>query len=450
MNRFTEKIRPQNNRFYLNRRLVTILVLFIVAASGLVVLINFSINMIAASRGLTAFSTRWNLEYYKATIAIERFGTSGKQTYYLEYLQAQKGQNRLYLPIQELMSEHPNAKKIFKSFGLYKFNPNEISALILTMKLNKALNVNQEIQRDLQGLYRIKEQQDDLAEKIDMEFASTPPESRQVKKQLSQVDRLNHLWNIQNNALLGDVGSISLEMRRLGLWLSVVIGILLVLIGIIISVRTNKSIGRWQQALNEKEVLLAEIHHRVKNNLAVISGLLELESFQDRDPKMALKQSRDRIKSMAMIHEILYQSNSFSEMDLDTYIRDLAEYICYTYSGNDQKISLSTELEKVSVNLNQAVPAGLILNELLANTIEHSFESDQPLEIVIHLFESGGEIYLTVRDNGTGFPEDFDYERPESTGIAIIKALADQLKAELVFHNDKGLITELQFKKSVE
>lgn len=229
---------------------------------------------------------------------------------------------------------------------------------------------------------------------------------------------------------------------------SVILGILLVLIGVVVTVRANKSIGRWEQILNEKEVLLSEIHHRVKNNLAVISGLLELESMQSQNPKQALQDSCDRIQSMAMIHEVLYQSESFSEIHLNQYLQKLTNYIAETYINKQKEINLRTNFEDVLLNINQAVPVGLIVNEILANAISHGFNPHEEGEIVLLLSEVEERVSLSIKDNGGGLPADIDYESAESTGLMIVKALVHQLDAEATFNNDNGVSFKLQFQKS--
>jgi len=244
------------------------------------------------------------------------------------------------------------------------------------------------------------------------------------------------------------VGIASLEVKRFGLWISVILGILLVLIGIVVSVRANKSIGRWEHSLYEKEILLAEIHHRVKNNLAVISGLLELENLQNKNPEEALTESRNRIQSMAMIHEILYQSDSFSQIRLDTYVEELADYICKTYITKEQQVQLKTDLQKVTLNINQAVPVGLILNELLANAIEHGLDKSDKGILSIELNEKDGIIQLKIQDNGKGLPDNFDHKNTKSTGFTIINALIQQLEATLSVKTNSGATIVINFERS--
>jgi two-component sensor histidine kinase len=221
-----------------------------------------------------------------------------------------------------------------------------------------------------------------------------------------------------------------------------------VLIGVVVTVRANKSIGRWEQTLTEKEVLLSEIHHRVKNNMAVISGLLELESMQSRDPEQALKDSRDRIQSMAMIHEILYESDSFSEINLGQYLNKLTNYIADTYIHGQKDISLSIHFDEILVSINQAIPVGLIVNEMLADTIIHGFNGTADGQINIMLSAINGNISLSIKDNSNGDCEDLHYSSAESSGAMIVKTLVEQLDAELTLDNEGSSGFHLQFKKS--
>lgn len=203
-----------------------------------------------------------------------------------------------------------------------------------------------------------------------------------------------------------------------------------------------------KESLKEKEILLQEIHHRVKNNLAVISGLLQIQRFSSEDETVnkVLSNSEMRIKSMALIHEKLYQADSLSEIDFKYYIGDLVKAIEHTIKTSE-KISILLQCDSVTLNVNQAVPCALILNELISNSVEHAFSGLQKGEIRICLNEEDNMVKVRVEDDGKGLPEDFEKREALSMGMTIIHTLISQLNAELKSGNDNGAFFEFTFEK---
>lgn len=213
----------------------------------------------------------------------------------------------------------------------------------------------------------------------------------------------------------------------------------------IVDLRTDK----LYTALNEKNVLLQEVHHRVKNNLAVISGLLHIQRFSSDDEKLnkALEASEVRIKSMALIHEKLYQAESLSEIDFKHYIEDLLIAILGTI-GVDDNITANCNCDSMKLNVNQAMPCALILNELISNALEHAFIDQERGEVNIRLKEQDGRVNIRIKDNGKGLPEKFIGKEMTSIGLTIINALVDQLEADFKAYNDNGAIIEFSFLKT--
>jgi len=203
-----------------------------------------------------------------------------------------------------------------------------------------------------------------------------------------------------------------------------------------------------KKSLKEKEVLLQEIHHRVKNNLAVISGLLSIQRFESNNETVnrMLSDSEMRIKTMALIHEKLYQSQSLSEIDLGYYIQDLAETIKTTMKPREE-IMLNFNADSVLLNVNQAVPCGLILNELITNALNHAFTEQKRGEIIVRVKEEYDKVNITVSDNGKGLPADFKSESHGSMGFTIIDTLVKQLRGEIDIQSRKGTSVQLSFSK---
>jgi two-component sensor histidine kinase len=201
-------------------------------------------------------------------------------------------------------------------------------------------------------------------------------------------------------------------------------------------------------SLEEKGLLLREIHHRVKNNLQIIISLFNLQSHyvNDEGAFAALKEGQDRIKSMALIHERFYQNDGLSRIDFDEYIKRLVENLLLSFNVPSGKITYTIEAEKISLDIDTAVPCGLIINELVSNTIKHAFAENEQgeLQIVFRKLE-GDELELIIHDNGRGLPEDFSIDDSDSLGMQLINALANQLDAKLMVESGKGATFRLKF-----
>jgi len=213
---------------------------------------------------------------------------------------------------------------------------------------------------------------------------------------------------------------------------------------------TERKLGEEQlkESLKEKEVLLQEIHHRVKNNMQVISSLLNLQSeyVKDKESLEMFKESRDRIFSMASIHEKLYQSKDLSKIDFDDYIRSLARYLFRIYGIDLRTVRFNVNCSDVFLDINKAVPCGLIVNELLSNALKHAFPEGKKGEITIDFLPDGdNRLTLAVSDNGTGFPEDLDISNAKTLGLHLVRALVTQLKGTMEIERDGGTVFKVTF-----
>jgi len=209
------------------------------------------------------------------------------------------------------------------------------------------------------------------------------------------------------------------------------------------------------QSLKEKEVLLAEIHHRVKNNLAVISGLLQMQIWESENESAisALQQSQMRVRSIALVHEKLYQSESLSDIDFDKYIFDLLEALSKTYQRESASIEIATELEPIVLNINQAIPCSLLVNELVVNSFKHAFDGVKKGTIEVSMKKLDKKnVSLKVKDNGQGFPD--TESNSSSLGMSLIDTLSQQLGGDLSLRNDDGaevtVTFEIEDKMAVE
>lgn len=203
-----------------------------------------------------------------------------------------------------------------------------------------------------------------------------------------------------------------------------------------------------QKDLKEKTTLLQEIHHRVKNNLQVISSLLNLQSnrIQDKQSVSALQISMNRIYSMALIHEKLYKSESLSNIDFTDYIESLARDLLNSHSDAKRPIDLKLDLDEIVLGIDSAIPCGLILNEVITNSLKHAFPESRKGEISITFTRLENKAYqLVVRDNGTGIPENIDCMKSDSLGLTLIRTLASQIEGHAIFESNNGTVFTLTF-----
>ncbi len=201
-----------------------------------------------------------------------------------------------------------------------------------------------------------------------------------------------------------------------------------------------------KSSLKEKEVLLKEIHHRVKNNLQIISSLLNLQSAEIEDPKASQKfrESQDRVKAMALIHERLYQSSDLAKIDFAGYVRSLTGHLLRSYKINANVIRLNLEVDSVPMNLDVAIPCGLIINELVSNAFKYAFPNGNTGEIRVHFGEqNNGTLKLIVQDNGIGFPENTNPEDSDSLGLKLVRSLTEQLGGSISYRDLNGFVCEI-------
>ncbi|MGZ7115880.1 MAG: sensor histidine kinase [Methanobacterium sp.] len=215
-----------------------------------------------------------------------------------------------------------------------------------------------------------------------------------------------------------------------------------------INLRKNAQ-NELKETLNEKDLLVKEIHHRVKNNLTVFSSLLNLQSryIKDKEALDIFKESQDRAKSMAIIHEDLYQSSDFKRINFGEYINKLSINLFQTYVTNPDLINLNIDAEEVMLDINLAIPLGLILNELVTNVMKHAFKVDKKGEIKIKFHSKEGEYTLTVSDNGIGFPEGLDYKNIDSLGLKLVNSLTDQISGKIELDKTHGTTFNIIFRE---
>jgi two-component sensor histidine kinase len=200
-------------------------------------------------------------------------------------------------------------------------------------------------------------------------------------------------------------------------------------------------------SLKEKEILMKEIHHRVKNNLTVISSLLNLQSYHIKDEKALtfFKESQDRAKSMALIHEKLYGADDLRKIDFSDYLRTLTSELFNSYNLSPG-ISLNMEIDKLDIDVNTSVPLALIVNEIVSNSLKHGFKDKDNGNIWINFYKKDQEYELIVEDDGVGFSDNLDFKKTESFGMQIVNSLTQQLNGKISMEKTEGTRFILNFK----
>jgi PAS domain S-box-containing protein len=204
---------------------------------------------------------------------------------------------------------------------------------------------------------------------------------------------------------------------------------------------------RLTQSLADKELLLKEVHHRVKNNLQIICSLLRLQSgYVPEGPARAMfRSSEERVKCMALVHEKLYRSESLSRISFNGYVSELTKQLVRSHISDPRKMHVEMDLDSMELSIDKAVPSGLILNELIANSIEYGLGADGALSLSVTLRKKAHVAELVVADRGPGMPKDVDVVNPTSLGLRVVGTLCKQLNAKLTVENEGGAVFRFEF-----
>ena len=202
-------------------------------------------------------------------------------------------------------------------------------------------------------------------------------------------------------------------------------------------------------SLEEKNVLLREIHHRVKNNMQIISSLLSLQSSTIKNPEMRdiFMESQNRVKSMSMIHEQLYQTDDIAKIDFKIYVNGLIKSLFQIYSFGLKRIEWNVNIEDVKLDIETAIPCGLIINELVSNSLKHAFKEAHDGKITVNMRKNKNLITMEVSDNGIGLPANFEVEKASTLGLKLVTTLVDQLEGNMVIDRSKGTSFKITFKE---
>ncbi len=206
------------------------------------------------------------------------------------------------------------------------------------------------------------------------------------------------------------------------------------------SIELEKLTQEQSSSIKEKNILIQEIHHRVKNNLQMISSLLNMQSRLVKDPRILgpLQDSKNRVLSMAVIHEKLYQSNDLAHINLADYVDDFVDTLLSIYSPSVGSISIDVQVEEIFMDINIAIPFGMLINELLTNALIHAFPKEKHGRINIQVGNNGSHIELTVSDDGVGIPNYVDIGQPNTLGFQLVDALVTQVDGSYSVNTEMG------------
>jgi PAS domain S-box-containing protein len=210
----------------------------------------------------------------------------------------------------------------------------------------------------------------------------------------------------------------------------------------------RKAEEQLQASLRDKEVLLKEIHHRVKNNLQIVYSLLRLQyrRVEDRFAAEILMEAQNRIKAIALIHEKLYRSENLSQVNLTQYVPNLVAGLLHSYQTSSKPIQLNTDIEPISLDLDAAIPCGLILNELITNALKYAFPGDRLGEIRVKFYKNPDHTAtLVVQDNGIGLPRELNIAQTDSLGLGLVQDLVQQINGCLSIDRTQGTIFKITF-----
>ena len=256
-------------------------------------------------------------------------------------------------------------------------------------------------------------------------------ETKQKEQEINLLNTENEMANLK----------LSTSLRR-----NILLGIGLVMFGLFtfFLFRLNRKVKAQNKtiskALKEKETLLQEIHHRVKNNLQLVSSLLSLQSehVEDSSAHSALMQGQNRVQSMALIHQNLYQGEHLTSIDIKTYLQKLVSNLIDTHSIDDKKIEFEMNIEALEIDIDTAIPLGLITNELVINSLKHAFKNKSKGVITVELYEDEKALTLVVSDNGIGLEKEEEILDEHSFGFRLVKAFTTQLEAKLEILTQEG------------
>jgi len=338
-----------------------------------------------------------------------------------------------------------------------------LEALELAKKYNLAVQV-QYSQEALSNLYTVMGRYQeanvflrDYYKLKDSMFTETKHQQMMELEEKYQVEKGKREIETLNAANTKQQLEIEAKKSERNLWIGIsALGFVLVVIFIYYYLNKKKLSEELavrneliKKTVGEKDVLLREIHHRVKNNLQIITSLLNMQArfLNDDKSKAIVEESKDRIKSMSLIHQKLYQEDNLTGVESESYFRELIDGLCQTYGMVNSNAQRKIEIENLLLDVDTAIPLGLILNELISNAFKYGVDSEKGVFEFSFSQNNDNELIIIIKDNGPGIPEDFDIKKSKSYGMKLIQSLSKKLKADIQFLNKNGLEVRMIIKR---
>ena len=283
----------------------------------------------------------------------------------------------------------------------------------------------------------------------DSVFSNTKHQQIMDLEEEYQSDKKNKEIELLNTKARQQIFEIRAERNNRNLWIGIsILSAIFALISIYFFVNKKKVSEKLkdkniiiEKTLGEKDVLLREIHHRVKNNLQIISSLLNMQNryLSDDKSKEIVTESQNRIKSMSLIHQKLYQEENLTGIETKEYFKELIESLMLSYGVENTNVKFDINIDNILLDIDTAIPLGLILNEILSNTFKYGVDKENGRFLFDFKETNKEELNILIKDNGPGIPDGFDIKKSKSYGMKLIQSLSKKLKAEIEFKNNNGL-----------
>ncbi len=436
---------------FIDRKMIAILAVFFILGIFLVCTVIVATNTISSLRAFSTMQTYWLEARKDATFELIHFVHTGDELHYEKFNESLQLIHDAHDLRVEFTKDSPDYDLVRELMERIHVNPKDIPSMIVTYErlhtfthLSDAVRVWDEADQIIQELIDLSLEIHDQIGKGGFNMLLAPAERGMVQAHVSEVLKGNPadfetVWEKND----GDL--ITVHLTMLPIYVDTFIeGVFVIAEDISYQKYAEEKI---KKQLEEKIYLLSEIHDRVKNNLALMSSLLQLQiSFiDDSEAQQYLKSTISRIHSIAMVHEKLYQTDNFANIRMDDFIQELLAQIQKRYYRNSDNVQVEIDVDPVTLDIKQAVPSGLILNELIMNSYKFAFNGKKNGKLSISFNKEGDHVKANVSDNGIGLPKDFDINANSSLGMTLIKTLTKQLKAEMQIQNETGTSISFSF-----
>lgn len=438
------------NRLNVDKKMISILLVFVILGIFLLISIIVSTNSLSALRGYASFQTNWTTARKDVTFQLVNYLRTKDEESKVRMVNSVQAIQKMERIRNELVKENTDKELVRNLFIQTHAIEYDVDKMISTFKnFHQFPDFQESIRLWIESdklVYKLEEISANAKRLIEENKFSPAIQQNYIKRATELDDELTDL----QFKLSGSLASGTEFLNAVILMVTMSLGLILILTALVLSFRFLKSIKRWQKEIEQTEKLLkdqlvekthliSEVHDRVKNNLALVSTLVQLQqNIGEREEfENSFVNTVSRIRSMAMVHERLYQNETFSSIRIDEYIDDLVESLQLKGIKKNRELKLEVNTSPVTLSIEQAIPTGLLLNEVLVNAFKYGTGNKHP-KISVDLSSKGEEITLAIKDNGKGLPKDTEFDKPATLGFRLISVLVKQLRASFILNNDQG------------